>query len=166
MKFNSKVFNSIIYSCLLIVLQTAFCSVRLPKLVSDGMVLQRDTKVKVWGWADANEKITINFIGKTYKTTAAADGKWTVPLGSLKAGGSYDMEIQGNNKITIKNILIGDVWVCSGQSNMELTMERAKYKYPDVIAKCENPNIRQFEVPDRYVFESPQDDDFPTTFER
>ena len=158
MKLNSKIFGSVICCYVLMAFQTAFCQVRLPKLVGDGMVLQRDAQVKVWGWANNGEKVTINFNGKTYNTTAGTDGKWMVILSKLKVGGPYDMEINASNHITLKNVLIGDVWVCSGQSNMELTMDRVKYKYPDVIVHCENPNIRQFEVPDRYVFESPQED--------
>jgi sialate O-acetylesterase len=158
MKLNVKILSSAVCCYVLMILQPAFCQVRLPLLVSDGMVLQRDANVKVWGWAEAGEKVTINFNGKTYSATAGTDGKWAVILPALKAGGPYDMEINASNHITLKNILIGDVWVCSGQSNMELTMDRVKYKYPDVIANCENPNIRQFEVPDRYVFEAPQQD--------
>lgn len=157
MKFNIKIF--VLAICyVLMAFQTAFCNVRLPRLISDGMVLQRDADVKVWGWADANEKITINFNDKTYNTTADANGKWTITLSSLKAGGPYEMEIKASNAITLKNILAGDVWVCSGQSNMELAMDRVKYKYPNAIANSDNPNIRQFVVPDRYVFELPQED--------
>jgi sialate O-acetylesterase len=158
MKSNVKIFGLAVCCYVLMIFQTAFCQVRLPRLVSDGMVLQRDAKVKVWGWAEAGEKVTINFNGKTYSATAGTDGKWAVMLSSLKAGGPYSMEINAGNHITLKNILIGDVWVCSGQSNMELPMNRVKDKYPDVIAHSDNPNIRQFIVPQRYVFGAPQED--------
>jgi sialate O-acetylesterase len=154
MKMNIKILGCCI---ILTIFQTAFCQVRLPLLISDGMVLQRDANVKVWGWAEAGEKVTINFNGKTYDAAAGSDGKWTVTLSELKAGGPYNMEINGDNHITLKNILIGDVWVCSGQSNMELPMDRVKDKYPDVIARCDNPNIRQFIVPKRYDFQTPQE---------
>ncbi len=156
MKLNLKTFSSAV-CFLLIIFQIAFCQVRLPLLVSDGMVLQRDAQVKVWGWAGAGEKVTITFNDKTYNAAADANGKWAVTLSSLKAGGPYIMDINAANHITLKNILIGDVWVCSGQSNMELSMDRVKYKYPDIIVNCDNPNIRQFVVPRKYVFESPQD---------
>jgi sialate O-acetylesterase len=122
------------------------------------MVLQRDTDVKIWGWASAGEKVTINFNDKTYNAVADTDGKWSILLSALKSGGPYDMEINAANHITVKNILIGDVWICSGQSNMELSMDRVKDKYPDVIANSENPSIRQFIVPDKYNFNAPQDD--------
>jgi sialate O-acetylesterase len=157
MKLNLKTCGSVV-SCLLIFFQTAFCQVKIPRLVSDGMVLQRDAGVKIWGWADANEKVAINFNGKTYNTTAGTDGKWAVMLSDLKAGGPYSMDINASNHITLKDIMIGDVWVCSGQSNMELPMNRVKDKYPDVISHSADSNIRQFIVPDRYVFEMPQED--------
>ena len=158
MKLNVRTFGLALVCCVLLVCQAAFCNVRLPKLVSDGMVLQRDTAVKIWGWADKGEDVTINFNGKTYTAATGADGKWTATLSATKAGGPYDMEIKAANNITLKNILIGDVWVCSGQSNMELTMERVKDKYPKEIVNSDNPSIRQFEVPDKYYFTAPHDD--------
>ncbi len=157
MKLKSRLFVSAIIFILLIS-QSAFSAVKLPKLVSDNMVLQRDTDVKIWGWADPNEKITISFNNKTYDTAAGADGKWEVIFSNLKAGGPYTIDINASNHITITNVLVGDVWVCSGQSNMELPMNRVKYRYPDVIANCENPNIRQFYVPHTYDFTEPKED--------
>jgi sialate O-acetylesterase len=143
---------------LLLCSQAAFCQVRLPRLVSDGMVLQRDAHAKVWGWAAKGETVTINFDGRTYHARADTDGKWTVLLSELKAGGPYTMEISASNHITLQNVLIGDVWVCSGQSNMQLSMDRVKYRYADVIAHADKPMIRQFIVPGRYDFQEPQDD--------
>lgn len=132
--------------------------IKLPKLISDGMILQRDTKVKIWGWASPKEKIQLDFNHKTYKAETNAEGKWTIVLPSQKAGGPYEMTLKGNNTIVLKNILFGDVWVCSGQSNMELPMDRLKDKYKEVIAKAENPNIRQFLVPDQYYFANEKED--------
>ncbi len=143
---------------LLLFSQAALCQVRLPRLVSDGMVLQRDAQAKVWGWAAEGEAVTINFDGRTYRATTGTDGKWTVLLSELKAGGPYTMEIRASNHITLQNVLVGDVWVCSGQSNMQLWMGRVKYRYADVIAHADNPIIRQFIVPGRYDFQEPQDD--------
>jgi sialate O-acetylesterase len=158
MKVNIKTISWLICCYLLLLCQTALCQVRLPALISDGMVLQRDASVKIWGCADEGEKVKIKFIGKTYNTRANADGKWDVLLSELKAGGPYSMNIDGVNHITLKNIMVGDVWVCSGQSNMELSMDRVKYRYPDVIANSDNPAIRQFVVPDVYNFKEPQED--------
>jgi sialate O-acetylesterase len=133
MKLNRKVFGSAVFCLVLLISQIVYGAVKLPLLVSDGMVLQRGANVKVWGWADANEKVTITFSDKTYEATAETDGKWSVTLSDLKAGGPYTMDVNASNNITLKNIVVGDVWVCSGQSNMELPMERVKYKYPDII---------------------------------
>lgn len=132
--------------------------IKLPRLISDGMVLQRDTKVKIWGWASPNESIELDFKGKKYNTTTSQEGKWSIQLPSQKAGGPFEMTLKGTNTITLKNILFGDVWLCSGQSNMELPMDRLKDKYKDVIAKSENSNIRQFLVPDEYYFEKERND--------
>ncbi|WP_338841001.1 sialate O-acetylesterase [Flavobacterium ginsenosidimutans] len=132
--------------------------IKLPRLISDGMILQRDTKVNIWGWASPKEKIELDFKGKKYNTTTAEDGKWSIQLPLQKAGGPYEMTLKASNTIVLKNILFGDVWLCSGQSNMELSMDRLKDKYQDIIAKSENSNIRQFLVPDEYYFEKERND--------
>ena len=129
-------------------LQTTMCTaqVRLPQLISDGMVLQRDTKLNLWGWASPNEHVKIQFNHHTAKVTADAAGDWKITLEPMKAGGPYQMDISASNHITIKNILIGDVWFCSGQSNMVINMERVKEKYPDDIASADFPQVRNFFV--------------------
>lgn len=137
----------------------AICSfhakVRLPALVSDGMILQRNQDLKIWGYADAGEKITIKFINKTYNATADQSGNWSLMLPKLNAGGPYTMMI---NEITLKDILIGDVWVASGQSNMELPMRRLTPLYENEIKNANNQNIRFFTVPQKYNFKAPQND--------
>lgn len=152
MKTKLSIVFVIIISCL------TLSQVRLPKLISDGMVLQRDSEVKVWGWAAENEKVSVNFLDSVYNTTANNNGEWYVTLSKLKAGGPYSMKITSGNSITINDIMVGDVWVCSGQSNMELTMKRASPIYQKEIAESENSYIRYFEVPDRYNFNEPQKD--------
>ena len=137
---------------------SSFGQVRLPKLVSDGMVLQRDANVKIWGWAAAGEKIKVTFLSSTYNTTADKQGDWNILLPKLKAGGPHDMQIVATNSITIRNILIGDVWVCSGQSNMEMSMMSLRAKYPEDIAAAENKFIRQFAVPRKHIFSKPMED--------
>jgi sialate O-acetylesterase len=122
-------------------------NVRLPVLVSDGMVLQRETKINVWGWASPGEKVRVRFNNKTISTVTDSKGNWKVILAPMKAGGPYTMEVTGNNSIIIKDILVGDVWFCSGQSNMVLNMERVKEKYPDDIASASFPEIRNFFIP-------------------
>ncbi|WP_288244161.1 sialate O-acetylesterase [uncultured Chryseobacterium sp.] len=129
--------------------------VKLPALVSDGMVLQRNQKLKIWGYADAGEKVTVKFLNKTYSTTADNSGNWNIMLPELKAGGPFVMTI---NDITLKDILIGDVWVASGQSNMELPMRRLKPLYGEEMKTVNNQNIRFFTVPQKYNFKIPQND--------
>lgn len=132
--------------------------VKLPRLISDGVVLQRNEAVKIWGWASAGENIEVRFNDVVIQTTADHNGNWEVKLPPQPAGGPHTITIRGNNEVTISNVLFGDVWICSGQSNMELTMERVKEKYAQIIASCENPYIRQFNVPDQYDFEKPHTD--------
>jgi sialate O-acetylesterase len=158
MELNIKMSRSLLCFYILLFYQAAFGEVRLPRLISDGMVLQRGNSAKIWGWAAEGEKVTINFNSKTYHTTTGKDGKWAVLLSELKAGGPYNMEISASNHITLKNILIGDVWVCSGQSNMDLPMARVEERYTDVIANSKNPAIRRFFVSKRYNFNTPQED--------
>ncbi|OKS87317.1 hypothetical protein RG47T_2777 [Mucilaginibacter polytrichastri] len=134
-------------SWFLLTIPSAYAQVSLPKLVSDNMVLQRDTKIKLWGWAGRHEKVTIKFNNKTGKAITGDDGKWMILLPVMKAGGPYTMEISASNHITIRNILIGDVWFCSGQSNMVINMERVKERYPEDIAQANYPEIRNFFIP-------------------
>ena len=132
--------------------------VRLPRLISDGMVLQRDARVKLWGWAANHEKISIVFHDSVYQTAANDKGEWAVGLSGLKAGGPFTMTVNASNTLTIKDIMIGDVWVCSGQSNMELPIKRVSWVYETEIAKSENPYIRHFAVPQKYDFNTPKAD--------
>ncbi len=120
--------------------------IRLPQLIADNMVLQRDIPLKLWGWATPSERIELIFAGRHYRTLAAADSSWEVRLPLMKAGGPYSLEISASNHILINNILIGDVWFCSGQSNMVIPMERVKEKYPEDIAGADFPQIRNFFV--------------------
>ncbi|MBN2425138.1 MAG: beta galactosidase jelly roll domain-containing protein [Calditrichaceae bacterium] len=137
---------------------SAFGQVRLPKLIGDGMILQRNTEVKIWGWASVTEQITIHFNDSTYQTTADANGAWQIILPPMDAGGPYTMQINGANQLTIRDIMAGDVWLCSGQSNMELPMRRVSWVYEEEIQNSENEYIRHFLVPDIYNFKEPQQD--------
>lgn len=121
--------------------------VKLPALISDGMVLQRDTKLIIWGWASPGEKVLVRLNKKTANSVTDSDGNWKVILPPMKEGGPYSMIVKGKNTITINNILIGDVWFCSGQSNMVVNMERVKEKYPEDIAGANYPEIRNFFIP-------------------
>ena len=150
-----------IYASLLIMVlsaTTAISQVRLPKLVSNGMVLQRDTNVKIWGWAAPNEQIAINFINVDYQVTANASGNWELQLPVLAAGGPYTMTLAASNTITINDILVGDVWLCSGQSNMAMAMSGVASTYPTDVSNSTNDRIRNFNVPREYEFNTPRTD--------
>lgn len=137
--------------------------VRLPRLVRDSMILQRNVPVNIWGWASPGETISIRFHGKRFKATTAGDGRWSVKLPPLQAGGPYTMSIDASNHIQLKDILIGDVWVCSGQSNMVHQMELHKERYADDIANAMYPEIRQFRVSTMTDLQKAHDD-FSTGF--
>lgn len=130
-----------------LITNAAFATVTLPAIFGDNMVLQRGIPVPIYGWADAGEQVTIDFRGKIYTATTGADGKWTMKLGTYKAGGPYQMHIKGNTTdITYSNILIGDVWLASGQSNMEFGIQTEKHA-ADAIAKAIDNQIHFFYVP-------------------
>jgi len=133
--------------CSLFFSYSAMADVRLPQLIANNMILQRDMKLRIWGWASPGEKVSVDFNGKKANTTTSTDGKWLVELPAMKAGGPYVMTIKGKNTITLNNILLGDVWFCSGQSNMTILMERVKEKYPEEIANANFKDIRNFFVP-------------------
>jgi len=152
-----KPINKLVIVSLLLFILPLFlqAKVKLPLLVGNGMVLQRDTKLMIWGWASPSEKVKIEFIGNTYQTKADKEGNWKVELPALAAGGPYSMKV---NEIEIHNILIGDVWLCSGQSNMELPLRRVLDLYNDEIQNVNNPDIRLFRTSVRKDFQNPQTD--------
>lgn len=120
--------------------------VKLPKLFSDNMMFQREQLIQVWGEADSKEKIEISFNKEVYSTKADKDGQWKIELPAMKAGGPYEMIISGKNTLTLKNILVGDLWVCSGQSNMEWPL-RTVNDAEEEIRNSSYQNIRIFKVP-------------------
>lgn len=122
------------------------------------MILQRDAKIKIWGWASPNEKIKISFNKKDFKTKADANGNWNLFLPAMKAGGPYTMSIDASNHISLKEILIGDVWICTGQSNMVHQMSLHSVRYANEVATANYPQIRHFWVPNVTNLQSPQND--------
>jgi len=133
----------------------ARAEVTLPCLFSDHMVLQRDRPVAVWGWAEAGEQVTVSLDGKEQTTTADADGRWRLTVGPLAAGGPHTMTVEGENKIVIEDLLVGEVWLCSGQSNMAMTVSRAA-DYETEQAAATHPKLRMLTVA-RQAAESPQE---------
>jgi len=130
---------------------------RLPRLFSDGIVLQREQPIKTWGWAAPGTRITVKFLGKEYCSETGEDGSWTVVLDPAAAGGPYELEFRaGTEAKVVKDVLVGDVWLCSGQSNMELPMERVDLMFSEEIAAADYPMIREFKVPQVFNFHGPQ----------
>lgn len=118
--------------------------IKLPQIISDGLVLQREQSVKIFGWASAREEITLNFKNNVYNTIADDFGNWEIMLPPQAEGGPYDLTFRGRNEIIVRDVLFGDVWLCAGQSNMVLPIERVKEKYPDEIVNAHYPEIRNF----------------------
>ena len=121
--------------------------IKLPSLVSNGMVLQRDQATNLWGWASPGEKIRVQLGKKILRTQADAQGNWHTRLPAYPAGGPHTIKLSGKNEIVLEDVLFGDVWLCAGQSNMVLNMERVKEKYAADIASANNPHIRNFFIP-------------------
>jgi sialate O-acetylesterase len=143
-KTSLKAWLCLAIGCALLGAPLARAEVKLPALFCDHMVLQQGIKVKVWGWADDGEKVTVTFRGQKVSATAK-DGKWMVELKKLTAGGPDVLTIAGNNTIELNDVLVGEVWVCSGQSNMEFTLKNSAESAAD-IAAATNIQIRLFHV--------------------
>ena len=136
-----------------------FADVTLPKIFGDNMVLQRNKPIPLWGWGKPNEKITIRFNHQTKTVTTDLNGNWKVTLEKESAGGPYQLVLKGINTVTFKNILVGEVWICSGQSNMEMPIEGwgKINNYREEIAAANYPQIRHIKIPNA-VNSTPQKD--------
>lgn len=133
---------------------------KLPRLLSSGCVLQQGKYTRIWGWSDKGVKVTVEFQGMKKTTLAAEAGKWEVFLPNLAAGGPFKMSVADSigDSIEISDIYVGEVWVCSGQSNMELPMARVRDRYPKELGKERNPYIRLFQIKENYEFDEPRKD--------
>ncbi|MEI6809756.1 MAG: sialate O-acetylesterase, partial [bacterium] len=121
-------------------------------LFSDNMVLQREIKTPVWGWTTPGSEVTVELDGKTATCKAGADGKWMAELPPHKAGGPFVMKVTGPEAVSLQNVLLGDVWLCSGQSNMEMGIRMCD-KGDEEVASAKYPEIRLFTVPKRTSLE-------------
>ncbi len=121
--------------------QAARAEVRLPKVFSDHMVLQQERPVVIWGWAEPNERVTVTLATASEQVQANERGEWKALLFSMKAGGPYTLTVSGSSKVELKDVMIGEVWLCSGQSNMEMGIGAAKDAQKE-IAAADYPNIR------------------------
>lgn len=138
---------------------TSFAQIELPRLISQNAVLQRDTNLKLWGWSGDRESVRLRFNGNIYEGTAENAGKWEISLPPQSSGGPHILEFfSSSDTLILNNIVFGDVYLASGQSNMELAMNRLADTYPEEIEAADYPMIRQFLVPDEFSFEEEKDD--------
>lgn len=121
-------------------------NIKLPSIIGNGMVLQRNANILIWGWGRPGEHIRLSFLNKNHTTTTDESGNWKLSIKTGNAGGPYTMTVNGDNKIIVKDILLGDVYLCSGQSNMAFKMDRIKEHYAKDINNSENNKIRQIVV--------------------
>jgi sialate O-acetylesterase len=148
MKISSSL--KIIFGVILVsVSQGLYGNVILPALISNNMVLQQQSQVRIWGWANPYEKVTVNssWNNKTYSAVGSRDARWEVLIETPEAGGPYSLSIKGNNTIALGNIMIGEVWVCAGQSNMEMCGNWGLEDIKAELPTAKNVNIRFFQIP-------------------
>ena len=167
----------ILWIAVLAIILPLNAKVSLPQLFQNGMVLQRNKPIPVWGKADAGETITVTLNKKKVVTTADSDGRWRVDLPQMKAGGPYTMEVRSegvmsegvkgeevkSEKLVLEDVLVGDVWLLSGQSNIDVTIERVYPWYTKDIDSYENPNVRLFRVQNETDTHGVRDDIRPTS---
>lgn len=152
---NNRCFP-ILFLCL-VFLSTSHAQLRLPKIIGGNMVLQRDLEIPIWGWATAGQSIEVTFQDKQFATRADQEGRWEVKLPATEAGGPHEIAIKaGMELVVLPNILFGDVWVCSGQSNMEWPVSLANNPEEE-IAVANYPEIRLFNVNNR-IAQAPEED--------
>ena len=141
-----KLFLFILVLCILPLLPSrAQAEVRVPSIIGDNMVVQQGRKARVWGTAQPGENVTVTFAGGTERTVADGQGHWQIFVGPRKAGGPFVLTIAGSNTLTFKNVLVGDVWICSGQSNMEFPLVNATGG-AEAMAQANYPEIHLFTV--------------------
>jgi sialate O-acetylesterase len=141
-----QTFLRLLLSLIIVSVSSAvYADVRLPAIIGDNMVLQQDTKVRIWGNANPGEQVVVTLQDKSSRTVADKQGRWEIWLPPLKAGGPLELSVKGNNALTIKNVLVGEVWVCSGQSNMEWPLINT-IDGAETVAQAKYPEIRLFTV--------------------
>ena len=159
----SRLLVGVFLTCIAVYAKAA---IKLPSLIANNMVLQQNTKVALWGWADAAEKVSIttSWNNKTITVTPDASGKWITYVATTKAGGPYTITFKGNNEIKVENVLLGEVWLASGQSNMEFFVAKTRsasytgvIDYEKEIKEANFPNIRQIDVANKNADEPQQD---------
>ena len=138
-----------LFVCFLFFIQSniVFGDVTLPSVIGNNMVLQQNKPIQLWGWAEPGESVSIEINNNKEKAKTDDNGKWNITMPAMKAGGPFKMEIKGNNTIELTNVLVGEVWICSGQSNMEWSINNGIDDGDAVAAAADDPRIRFFDVP-------------------
>ena len=154
-RFVQVAFALWLYNCL--AATQAHCQAKLPALFTDSMILQRDKPISIWGTARPGEKVQVSMAGKTQKTNTGKDGKWQVTMPALPAGGPHTLQVKASNTLLIHQILMGDVWFCSGQSNMVHQINIHDVTYGPEIATANYPAIRQYWIPTLTALSGPVD---------
>ncbi|HSI78700.1 MAG TPA: hypothetical protein VK957_22590, partial [Lunatimonas sp.] len=133
-------------SILLLLVFQVHAELKLPKVFADHMVLQRELDIPIWGWADSREWVNVEFNGKKYRVRAERDGTWSLKLDAFPAGGPYSLSVNTRKEsVVFSDVLIGDVWLLGGQSNMEWALKNTN-NGEDSIKVADYPKIRLFEV--------------------
>lgn len=168
-QYFCSVMRKIAVLLMLLLVSTAVteAKVRLPQVFQSGMVLQRGTAIPVWGQAEAGETVVVKLNKKSATSVADANGRWRVDLPAMKAGGPYELEVRDEKSevSTLTDVWIGDVWLCTGQSNMETTLERVSPQYPDELNDSNNM-VRLFHVQYQTNTHEPSADLRPTAWKR
>lgn len=152
----NKSLTSLLTAALLSLTATStYAAVTLPSVLSDGVVLQREEPITIWGKALPGEAVNVKLKSSKASTTADSSGQWSVTLAPMKAGGPYVLTV---NDVSVNDVLIGDIYLCSGQSNMELMVSRVMDFYADEVESYRNPAIREFKTPKEYAFHGAKDD--------
>lgn len=151
--------RGIAIAALLCVALSGYGNIRLPRIIGSNMVLQQRDSVKIWGWADPYEEITVtpSWGPQTYKATGSRDARWEVKVATPAAGGPYTITIKGKNTIVLDNVMTGEVWICSGQSNMEMNAQKGLQDVKAELPSAHLHNIRFFHIP-KTTAPYPQDD--------
>lgn len=157
-KEMKKIFRFFPVPILLLLSFHSMAAIRLPSVIASNMVLQQQSEVNLWGWADPGEKIfvTASWDNKTDSVTTTRDANWKIKISTPRAGGPYTITLKGNSTIVLDNILIGEVWICSGQSNMEWSSYQNLQQIIDEMPNANNTNIRLFHIP-KTTATAPQD---------
>ena len=133
-----------------VVIAPIHAEIRLPKIFGSQMVLQQGKAIQLWGWANPGETAFVQIDEATQSAIANDKGEWKLSLPAMKAGGPYTLKVKGKNEIILENVMIGEVWLCSGQSNMEMGMKKFHIS-PQEIAAANHPNIRLMLVENKWT---------------